>query len=98
MTKVTEKDIQKKYGLPSIVKFFKICGVPNQRPRIVFDDDGVHSFVDRPANKNHVLASYICGGEFIPAEVLKEYVMGCQFHTEKSGHVGLQILRSFIAQ
>jgi len=34
-------DIQKKYGLPSDVKFCARCVISNQRPRIEFDDSGV---------------------------------------------------------
>ena len=34
-------DIQKKYGLPSEVKFCVKCVISNQRPRIEFDDSGV---------------------------------------------------------
>lgn len=43
MTKVTKKNIKDKYGLPSEVKFCKRCVVSNQRPRIVFDDEGICS-------------------------------------------------------
>ena len=34
-------------------------------------------------------------GEELTAAVAKENVMGCQFHPEKSGEVGLNILRGF---
>ena len=34
-------DIQKKYGLPSEVRFCARCVISNQRPRIEFDDLGV---------------------------------------------------------
>ena len=53
MTKATKKDIQNQYGLPSTVKFCKRCVVSNQRPRIVFDDEGVCSacrFADHKAS------------------------------------------------
>ena len=53
MTKVTKKDIQNQYGLPPTVKFCKRCVVSNQRPRIVFDDEGVCSacrFADHKAS------------------------------------------------
>ena len=58
----------------------------------------VHSFVARPANDNHKLADYICGGNRISAVILKDNIMGCQFHPEKSGNVGLNILRNFMLQ
>ena len=42
MTKIYEKiDINKKYDLPSKVIFCKRCVISNQRPRIVFDSEGV---------------------------------------------------------
>lgn len=42
MTKIYENiDINKKYDLPSKVIFCKRCVISNQRPRIVFDSEGV---------------------------------------------------------
>ncbi len=35
------KDTQKRYNLPSKILFCKTCTVSNQRPRIIFDDQGV---------------------------------------------------------
>ena len=58
----------------------------------------IHSFVARPSDDSHVLASYICDEESIPAVIVSGNVMGCQFHPEKSGEVGLQILRNFLDQ
>jgi imidazole glycerol-phosphate synthase subunit HisH len=56
----------------------------------------IHSFVARPCDNSHVLASYMCGEESIPAVIVRKNVIGCQFHPEKSGEVGLQVLRNFI--
>ena len=40
--------------------------------------------------------SATCGyGQEIAAAVAKENVWGCQFHPEKSGSVGLNVLRAF---
>ena len=36
-------------------------------------------------------------GQKICAVLQRENVFGCQFHPEKSGEVGIQILRNFIA-
>ena len=38
-----KNNITEKYNLPSTVKFCKTCVVSNQRPRIVFNDDGICS-------------------------------------------------------
>jgi N-acetyl sugar amidotransferase len=38
-----KNNITEKYNLPSTVKFCKRCVISNQRPRIVFDDEGVCS-------------------------------------------------------
>jgi len=66
----------------------------NQRPNdaVYF----VHSFVAKPLNNNHVLADYICGGNHISAVIAKDNIIGCQFHPEKSGRVGLDILQNFM--
>ena len=53
----------------------------------------VHSFyVDPSAESVVATAEY---GKFVTAAVQKGNVMGCQFHPEKSGEVGLNILRAF---
>ena len=53
----------------------------------------VHSFyVDPVAESVVATAEY---GKAVTAAVQKGNVMGCQFHPEKSGEVGLAILRAF---
>ena len=53
----------------------------------------VHSFyVDPSAESVVATAEY---GKAVTAAVQKDNVMGCQFHPEKSGEVGLSILRAF---
>ena len=56
----------------------------------------VHSFMAAPQVKSSVLAYTVYGGHEIPAVVQKDSIIGCQFHPEKSGAVGLEILRNFI--
>jgi glutamine amidotransferase len=58
----------------------------------------VHSFMAAPASNSHRVADCIYGGIQISAVVQRENVVGCQFHPEKSGIVGLTILRNFIVQ
>lgn len=54
----------------------------------------VHSFAAEVENKANLLATTSYGGE-VTAAVSNGSVFGCQFHPEKSGEVGLQILKNF---
>lgn len=56
----------------------------------------VHSYYVQPSKPEHLLASYMFGGHRITAAVRHGNVTGVQFHPEKSGSVGLSILREFI--
>ena len=56
----------------------------------------VHSFMADPASADHRLAHCIYGGIKVSAVVRRANVVGCQFHPEKSGDVGLRILRTFL--
>lgn len=56
----------------------------------------VHSFHVVPENKIHLLAVAKYGGHNITAAIQSGYVMGCQFHPEKSGEYGIQVLNQFI--
>jgi len=56
----------------------------------------VHSYVAYPICENNILAFSDHNGLFFPAVVASENVFGCQFHPEKSGLVGLKILRQFL--
>jgi len=53
----------------------------------------VHSFMAYTSQEN--VAAYCDYGDKIPALVQKGNVYGAQFHPEKSGDVGLNILRNF---
>jgi imidazole glycerol-phosphate synthase subunit HisH len=55
-----------------------------------------HSFMATPADPCHSLAEYDYDGVRIPAVIARDKVIGCQFHPEKSGDVGLKILRRFL--
>lgn len=56
----------------------------------------VHSFMARTADHRHHLADCIYGGNPVTAVVMRDNVVGCQFHPEKSGDVGLRILKRFM--
>jgi len=57
----------------------------------------VHSFMAVPTNSEHRIADCLYGGHKIPAAIGYDQIIGCQFHPEKSGEVGLKILRRFCA-
>ena len=64
-------------------------GLP-QNPYVYF----VHSYYLKAKNENEVAATTDYS-TVIHASVEKDNIYGCQFHPEKSGDVGLQILRNF---
>lgn len=56
----------------------------------------VHSFMAQPAEPAHRLADCLYGGIAVSASVQRGSVVGCQFHPEKSGEVGLRVLANFL--
>lgn len=56
----------------------------------------VHSFVAVPSNDEHALALANYGNSDFCAAVQKDNITGVQFHPEKSGKEGLQILKTFL--
>ncbi len=58
----------------------------------------VHSYYARPADEGATVASTDYGDPFpsVVAGTERENVFGTQFHPEKSGETGLQILRNFV--
>lgn len=58
----------------------------------------VHSFMAEPTDSNHRIADCIYGGWPVLASIGRENISGCQFHPEKSGEVGLKVLRNFLTQ
>lgn len=57
----------------------------------------VHSFSPVPENEEHRLADTYYNGVRICAAVARGAVYGCQFHPERSGEHGLNILSAFLA-
>lgn len=58
----------------------------------------VHSLMAVPDDPAHRLADCLYGGHRIAAAVVRGHITGCQFHPEKSGEMGLKILRRFLLQ
>ncbi|WP_445781338.1 imidazole glycerol phosphate synthase subunit HisH [Shewanella sp.] len=55
----------------------------------------VHSYMAIPKYSYHRIADCLYGGHKIPSVIGFENIIGCQFHPEKSGQVGLKILQRF---
>jgi len=58
----------------------------------------VHSFQCLPQDKQDLIGHCDLGGHAITAMISHGQITGCQFHPEKSGPVGLHILRNFLEQ
>jgi glutamine amidotransferase len=56
----------------------------------------VHSFMADPIDHADRLADCNYGGVRVSAAIRRNNVFGCQFHPEKSGEVGLTVLRRFL--
>ena len=56
----------------------------------------VHSFECIVKDENLPTAHYVRGDKFVKAVVTKDEVWGVQFHPEKSGLVGLDLLETFV--
>ena len=55
----------------------------------------VHSYILKPQDPAHFLATTKYGGYEFCSVVKKDKITGCQFHPEKSGEVGLRIIKNF---
>lgn len=58
----------------------------------------VHSYKIIPDNREDLLSVCYYGGVEIAAVVKNGNITGCQFHPEKSGRIGMEILKNFVAQ
>ena len=56
----------------------------------------VHGYEAVPKEKSNIIAITQYGGRNICAAVAKNNIYGTQFHPEKSGEVGMKIIRSFL--
>jgi glutamine amidotransferase len=56
----------------------------------------VHSYQCHPRKPHDLIAHCELGGHRLTAMVGNDHIMGCQFHPEKSGPVGLHILHNFL--
>lgn len=56
----------------------------------------VHSFVCLPENPASVAACTSYGANVFCAVLAQDNLAGCQFHPERSGHLGLEIYKNFV--
>ena len=56
----------------------------------------IHSYEAKPVRDEDRLADTVYGGREICAAASHGSVLGCQFHPEKSGEVGLKIIEEFL--
>lgn len=56
----------------------------------------VHSFIANPDDRSNILSMTEYSGYKFCSSVKKNNIYGCQFHPEKSGTVGLNVIKNFI--
>ena len=56
----------------------------------------IHSYAGYQKDKKDILANTEYGGHILTAAVMNNNIIGTQFHPEKSGQIGLKILKNFI--
>ncbi len=56
----------------------------------------IHSYCCKPKNNENIIANTHYEGIELCASVQKDNIIGLQFHPEKSGEVGLEILNKFL--
>jgi len=56
----------------------------------------IHSYIMMPEKQSDILAYTYWGGVKFCSVVFRGYTLGTQFHPEKSGVVGLQVINNFI--
>ena len=63
-----------------------------KEPEVYF----VHSYILKPEKSEHILGTTVYGGHTFCSAIRKEQVYGVQFHPEKSGKAGLELIRNFV--
>jgi imidazole glycerol phosphate synthase glutamine amidotransferase subunit len=57
----------------------------------------VHSHVANPKNNERILATTTSQGVEYCSAIIKDNIIGTQFHPEKSGKIGLEFIKEFIS-
>ena len=58
----------------------------------------VHSFVGRPHNDENILSTASYNGIEFCAAIVKDNLVGVQFHPERSGKIGLELLAALLSK
>jgi len=69
-------------------------GVEPDRSAVYF----VHSFAAVPTNPADRLADCVYGGHYLSAAIKRDNVTATQFHPERSGPLGIEMLRKFVRE
>ena len=56
----------------------------------------VHSYAANPNDKNNILCQTTSQNVNYCSGIIKDNIIGTQFHPEKSGEIGLNFLKDFI--
>lgn len=85
-------------GWEKLIKNGDSCFEKNVLKGIAEDEEFyfVHSYEGKAQMKQHCMANIVYGGREICAIVQRNHIIGCQFHPEKSGKIGLELIRNFV--
>lgn len=70
-----------------------LAGLPDKNSYVYF----VHSFMAVPEKENEILATTNYGDRDIVSIIQTGSMFGCQFHPERSGRIGLHIIKNFLS-
>ena len=56
----------------------------------------IHSYMAKMKDPSYIAATSVYEDNVIPSIVANRNIIGCQFHPEKSGAIGLRIIKRFI--
>jgi glutamine amidotransferase len=103
LPKLTTEGVTQKVPHISWAELYKTPGADWQQSSLSGINEGdsvylVHSFAMHTDNLEHQLAFSNFGGYRVCTVIRSGALIGCQFHPEKSGSVGLKILVTFLAQ
>lgn len=79
------------FGITPVIGWYETCfntDIIGTKGRYYF----VHSYEAQPENKSNILGTYPAPVRHVTAAIKKDNAIGLQFHPEKSGSLGIQLL------